>query len=334
MEEKIDELIRYYFENHPIYGMESVPFGLTNHTKLITINEEKYIARIYNSHTKSEQSIRLESSIISFLSQMNLSFKVPVFLQTLMGEEYIGFADGMFGAMIAFLEGSVPELTTLQHAADFGRVVGEISAALDQYNTERLEYRGISFLDIYALHPLASVENVKCFMEQPPFHIPEAHLKFYREMILLVNQSIDQLKELPVQLVHHDLLIFNLLAKDNRTGAVLDFDFTSIDVSFTELAISLNHILQMTNGSPEMTEAFLKGYAAYRKCSSQEIKQLQLLTQVYHLAILHIYIGQHYAGGQEVEQNFNYILNQFLYRNEWLNQNQSTIEQLLESYIL
>ncbi|NIK77796.1 Ser/Thr protein kinase RdoA (MazF antagonist) [Paenibacillus castaneae] len=334
MEEKIDELIRHYFKDHPSYEMEPVPFGLTNLTKLIRINEEKYIARIYNPHTKSEQSIRLESNITSFLSQMNLSFKVPVFLQTLTGEEYIEFADGTFGALIAFLEGSVPELTTLQHAADFGRVVGEISAALDQYNTDRLEYRGISFLDIYALHPLASVENVKSFMEQPPFHIPEANLKFYREMILLVNQSINQLKELPFQLVHHDLLIFNLLAKDNQIGAVLDFDFTSIDVSFMELAISLNHVLQMADGNLVMTEAFIKGYGAYRKGSSQEIKQLQLLTQVYHLAILHIYIGQHYAGGQEVEQNFNYILNQFFDRNEWLNQNQSTMQQLLESYIL
>jgi len=86
------------------------------------------------------------------------------------------------------------------------------------------------------------------------------------------------------------------LAQDNKISGVLDFDFISLDVSFMEFAICLNHVLQMTNGSLEMAETFIKGYAEYRKSSSQEFTHLQLLTQIYHIALLHIYIGQHHSG--------------------------------------
>ncbi|MEK3885647.1 phosphotransferase [Paenibacillus sp. PL2-23] len=64
------------------------------------------------------------------------------------------------------------------------------------------------------------------------------------------------LEKLPKQLVHHDLLVFNLLAHENKIKGVLDFDFISLDVSFMEFAICLNHVLQMSNGSLEMAEAY------------------------------------------------------------------------------
>ncbi|WP_461671258.1 phosphotransferase, partial [Mycobacterium tuberculosis] len=149
-------------------------------------------------------------------------------------------------------------------------------------------------------------------------------------MILLIENSIHLLEKLPKQFVHHDLLVFNLLAHENKIKGVLDFDFISLDVSFIEFAICLNHVLQMSNGSLEMAEAYIKGYSKYRKGSSEEITYLQLLTQIYHIAVLHIYIGQHYSG-VDVEQHFNFILDQFKTRNEWLTDFNTPLQRLLES---
>lgn len=47
MKEKIEEIVRNYFE-HPVYGIESVPFGLTNLTKILTMNGKKYVIRNEN----------------------------------------------------------------------------------------------------------------------------------------------------------------------------------------------------------------------------------------------------------------------------------------------
>lgn len=332
MRTSIDELVHYYF-NDPSYEIESVPFGLTNLTKIVKINNNKYVARVYNRHTKSIQSIELESKITSFLNNKNLAFQVPVFLSTLSGDEYIQLSDGALGAIVSFLEGDVPVLTEKQQALEFGRIVGQISSVMGDYPKELLGYQGKSFIEFYDLHPLAHRDAITSFIEQAPFHIAEAHLNFYQVMLSSVEESIDLLKELPRQLVHHDLLIFNLLCQDNKICGVLDFDFVSLDISFIEFAICLNHILQMSNGSLEMTEAFIKGYAMFRKGSLQEFRYIKLMTQIYHIAVLHIYIGQH-CSGINIEQNFNYILNQFHTRMNWLNEHDTSIQKLLETYLL
>lgn len=322
-----DELVRYYFTD-PAYTLEAPPFGLTNLTAIITINDEKYVARIYNRHTKNIPSIELEARVTAFLNHNKLSFRVPAFLRTPAGDEYVQLSDGALGAIVTFLEGKAPELLELEQAAEFGRVIGEISSVLGNYETEQLSYHGQAFSDLYRLHPLADRQAVTAFIEQPPFSINEVHLALYKEMAATVENKLDQLKELPSQLVHHDLLIFNLLSQDDKICGVLDFDFISLDARFMEFAISLNHILQLSNGSLEMTEAFIKGYAEYCQSSPEEIALLQLLTQIYHLAVLHIYIGQHYSG-MNIESNFTYILHQFHTRNNWLNEHHSFIQQLL-----
>ncbi|MEC0270467.1 phosphotransferase [Paenibacillus anseongense] len=331
MQEKIDELVRKYFKE-PVYDIESVPFGLTNLTKIITVQDKKYVVRIYNRHTKNVESIKFEANITSYLSKQNLSFTVPVFLNTIAGEQYVQFSDGTLGAIVSFVEGTVPQLSNTYQAEEFGRVVGEISSELSQYEAVE-KYEGIPFSNIYELHPLADYKAIASFFEAPPFAIHETDFAFYKEMVASVEQNEHKVLELSRQLVHHDLLIYNLLSKDNRIHGVLDFDFTSIDTSYMEFAISLNHVVQLTNGSWDLTEAFIKGYSQSRKSTYREVNQLQLLTQIYHIAVLHIYIGQHYSG-RDIEQNFNYILKQFMTRNEWLNKHHSSITQLLEKYLL
>ncbi|URN93000.1 MAG: phosphotransferase [Candidatus Pristimantibacillus lignocellulolyticus] len=331
MQQKVEEIVRNYFEN-PEYEIESVPFGLTNLTKIIKLNGQKYVVRIYNQHTKTVESIKFEATITSFLSKKKLSFVVPVFLNTRVGERYVQLSDGTLGSIVTFVEGTVPELLNVQQALEFGHVVGEITFALSEYK-EEIKYEGVPFTKIYDLHPLADNQAVTSFFESPPFEIPNTTINFYKEMFSTVELNKHELKELPKQLVHHDLLIYNLLSKDNKIQGVLDFDFTSFDLRFMEFTISLNHILQLTNGSWHMTEAFIKGYSQFSKISYLEIKHLQLLTQIYHIAVLHIYIGQYYSG-KNIEQNFNYILNQFLTRNEWLNKHHSSMKQLLEKYLI
>jgi homoserine kinase type II len=332
MQDQLDELVRNYFEE-AAYEMDSVPFGLTNLTKIVKINGRKYVLRIYNRHTKQVEGTKLESKITSFLAKKELAFQVPEFVPTLSGHDFVRLSDGSLGAVVIFLEGTNHELTSEQDAAEFGRVVGEMSQALQQFEISQLDDHGLSFSEIYKLHPLADHNAVTAFMENPPFLIPKESVDFYSDRVISMDKNVSSLSRLPVQLVHHDLLIFNLLSQNNQISGVLDFDFLSVDTSFMEFAICLNHILQMTNGSMGMTEAFVKSYSSYRKHSLQEMEQLRNLTQMYHLAVLHIYIGQHYAG-IDIEQNFNYMLNQFIRRDKWLNEHSQTIEQMLMTYLM
>ncbi len=331
MQETIEEIVRNYFEDSA-YVIESVPFGLTNLTKILITNGQKYVIRNYNRHTKNVESIEFEGHITSCLSKQNLSFVVPQFLNTNIGGLYVHLSNGTLGAIVTFVEGIVPEISSVQQAAEFGSTVGEVSLALSQCTLD-CQFRGVPFTEFYCLHPLADYNAVTSFIKAPPFEISQTALNFYKETVSFVEQNKLDLMELPKQLVHHDVLIYNLLSKENKIHGVLDFDFTSLDTRFMEFTISLNHVIQLSNGSWEMTEAFIKGYSQFRKCTYQEMNQLQLLTQIYHIAVLHIYIGQHYSG-TNIEQNFNYILSQFQSRNDWLNKHRTSIMKLIENFMI
>ena len=63
MQTRVEELLAGVFGEVPAYSVEPVPFGLTNLTKIIKVNGDKYVARIYDRHTKDVSSIELESKI-------------------------------------------------------------------------------------------------------------------------------------------------------------------------------------------------------------------------------------------------------------------------------
>ncbi|EFM08454.1 aminoglycoside phosphotransferase [Paenibacillus curdlanolyticus YK9] len=330
---KWDELLKRYFEGVPGYVVEPVPFGLTNDTKVVTVDGRKCIARMYNAHLKNVPAMRLEAEITSELASMGLSFQVPQFQETLDAKLFVQLSDGTLGAVTTFLEGTVYELAGAEQAYGLGRVIGELSSALSGTAADSFAYRGRPFTDFYGLHPLANKSAVHAFLKEPPFAIADEDRSFYMEMLTFVERESGVLEQLPKQFVHHDVLIFNLLAIDNRIHAVLDFDLMSWDIAFLEFAIGLNHVLQMSNGSRSMAEAFVQGYSEYRTATRQEIAQLSLLTRLYHLAVLHIYVGQHYAGHQ-VEPYFTFIMQQFRTRMDWLTEHKSSIEELLLKSLL
>ena len=333
MENHFESFIRRYAAESSDVRFEPVPYGLTNITTIVVIDGKKYVARIYNPHIKSIAGIELESRIASYLNKEKLSFQVPQFVRTHTNEEIVKLPDGRLGAVVTFLEGSPPRLETAEQAEAFGHVVGEFSSALNGYDSGDSGEAGTSFLDYDRLHPLGNRGAVEVFMERTPFVLEESEKVFFIEMLKAVERNKVDLNELPRQLVHHDLLVYNLLAEDERISGLLDFDFLSVDIGFMEFAISLNHVLQMSEGSLDMAEAFVHGYAGCRKGTSEEIGSLQLLTQIYHIAVLHIYIGQHLAGAV-IEPQFRYILRQFRTRNDWFTAHGATLKTLLEHYLL
>ncbi|QHW31287.1 phosphotransferase [Paenibacillus rhizovicinus] len=332
MRDRIEAVIRCYFD-HPAVDMDDVPFGLTNVTRIVTVGGQRYVVRLYNRHTKSAARMALEIDMTSYLDQSSLSVGVPVFLRTREGGYYAELPDGTLGAMTTFLEGTVPAIADADQAEAYGRVVGEMVRMLGSFSVDERRHTGVSFLDWAALHPLANHDTAERFLNDPPFAIAPDAVAFYRNAVTgLVNKK-EQLLRLPRQFVHHDILIFNLLAVDNRISGVLDFDLASLDVRMMEFSISLNHVLQLSGGSMAMAEAFVKGYAAFHSLTELELDQLQALTQAYHVAVLHFYIGQHHAG-QDVEQPFGYILEQFMTRDAWLDLHGTELRKLLSSCVV
>lgn len=329
MIDSLEEIIAHYFHNQDV-KTESVPFGLTNTTVFVSVNDQKFVVRMYDRYTKSVQSLKLEMNITSFLERLQLSFEIPRFLPTLNGEAFVTLQDGTLGACVTYIQGSAPALLTLKDARTFGSVVGELSVKLNKYKKpDNLNFGEIPFIDMYRIHPLVNKESVESFWNNPPFQITDEQKNSYHIAIASVKEQLEALKLLPRQYVHHDLLVFNLLATGEKITGVLDFDFMAYDIAFLEFAISFNHVLQESKGSLHMAAAFIDGYSEFRSFTKDELRQLRTLTRLYHVVVLHIYIGQ-YIAGKDIHMAFLYIINQLIERDYWLNMNLDKLEQKFE----
>ena len=324
------EIIKNYFSQSDI-KLDPVPFGLTNTTYKVSIDNKPYIVRKYDKQVKSMESVQLEKNVTSFLQQCNLSFQIPQFLTTLNGKDVVYLDDGSIGVMVTYIEGSIPFIKSDADAFLFGKTVGELSAALSQFTfADQSHHKGIPFTQIYKLHKQLSVHHVKQFIEQATFITPNQK-DYYTQVINDVKSNLHLLDAFPRQFVHHDLLVYNLLAVNQVITGVLDFDFLSYDIAFLEFAISLNHLLQLTNGSIEHARTFIKGYRMFRTLSAVEVNHLRLLTRLYHITVLHIYIGQS-VSGKEVTQPFIYIINQLIERDKWLEAHEHELKTMFSAF--
>ncbi|WP_366296446.1 phosphotransferase [Paenibacillus sp. AN1007] len=331
MEHLLKELITYYF-NEAVEKIESVPFGLTNYSQVLTVNNKKYVARIYDNHSKNLEKLKFEIELTTFLEQhINLSFKLPGFLIAKTGGRFVQLSNGQLGSVMRFIEGEVPDLTRVSDVKEYGKTVGELSVAFKKFKSDLL-MEEFKFYKIYNLHQLSNERSVSRFFDQPPFEIESNQLSILLHSLQAVQRNESIVDDLPKQIVHHDILIFNLLI-DNQTrkmSGVLDFDFASYDVRALELAICMNHLLQFDDGSLSNLELFLDEYSQHMTLTDEEIKWIPFLMQMYYVSLLCIYIGQYYSG-REIEEYFRFILHQLVIRKQWIEQNEYEFIETLRS---
>lgn len=324
------ELLSHYFDE-PIEDITEVPYGLTNYSQIVTVDEKKYVARIYDVHSKNLKRLIYEIELTTFLEQNKLSFRVPEFKQARNGEKYIVLSNGQLGSVVHFIEGEAPDLIRLSDVEQYGVTVGALSAALQGFNSDMI-VQDIHFHRIYNLHPLANEQAVNEFLAHPPFEIVNATREVIFSTMLALQDRQFQIDSLPKQIIHHDLLIFNMLIDKNsrRMNGVLDFDFASQDVRALELAICINHMLQYEEDLQVKLKLFIDEYAQYISLTREEIKWIPFLMRLYYVSLLCIYIGQHNSG-KKIQGYFDFISLQLVNRTRWLERNEQELLALLES---
>lgn len=333
MNDLFRELVSHYFTSG-IEQMNSVPFGLTNYSRIIVVHNEKYVARIYDKHSKTLERLRFEITITSFLESQELSFRIPQFMIAMDGQQFVQLSSGQLGTVMHFIDGVVPELVGESNIKQYGKVVGELSAALKKYNgSEPID--AVRFYNLNGLHPLSTETSIVHFLNAPPFRIDQEALFVLREAFHEMKDNYSFFQHLPEQMTHHDVLVFNLLA-DDTTGkitGVLDFDFASYDIRALELAVCLNHLLQFDDRSLTGLEWFIEEYAQHMTLTADEILSFPLIMRLYYVSLLCIYIGQHHAG-REIETYFQIILEQLVRRSQWLKQHEHELMALINKKLL
>lgn len=331
MEHLFQELLQHYFHS-PVDSTETVPFGMTNDSRIVVMNQKKYVARIYNRHTKNEERLRFEVELTAYLERCSLSFDVPGFVPSKDDARYVILSDGSLGSLTRFIEGEVPDLSRISDVLSYGRTVGEISYAFQQFESNSVDAvcSAIAFHDFYSLHSLSDQTKINEFLACPPFEIEAKQIAVLQGYYESGFHHAAELNVLPKQMVHHDILVFNLLIdpQSREMSGVLDFDFAAMDIRIWELSICLNHLLQHEDQTLTKVEIFIDEYRKYMRLTRAEIEWIPCMMQLYYVSLLSIYIGQHFAG-RNIAPYFYLMLKQLLIRREWLERNQHKFAELL-----
>ncbi|GIO96147.1 hypothetical protein J14TS5_12330 [Paenibacillus lautus] len=336
MEHLFLELLQHYFHG-PVHSIETVPFGMTNDSRIVVMSQGKYVARIYNRHTKNEERLRFEVELTAYLERCSLSFDVPGFVASKDDAKYVVLSEDSLGSLTRFIEGEIPKLSRTSDVISYGRTVGEISYALQQFEPDSVDAvcPAIAFHDFYNLHSLSNQTKINEFLTCPPFQIDAEQIAVLQGYYESGFNHAAELNVLPKQIVHHDILVFNLLIdpQSREMSGVLDFDFAAKDIRIWELSICLNHLLQHEDQTLTKVELFLDEYRKYMRLTRAEIQWIPYIMQLYYVSLLSIYIGQHLAG-RNIASYFHLMLKQLRIRREWMERNQHKFVELLYSRCL
>jgi homoserine kinase type II len=292
----IDEILAQYF---PAGSWETRvgQSGANNTTRFVTVDDEQYVLRIYETH-QDEEKVKYEHALLIALAEIPLPFSIPQPVQSRDGKTIVRTRDGKIAGLFRYLDGENPTLNELAEIRSFGRIAGQLSASLAHVQiNQRPSYR--PYYEIENTHPSCSLQDILNFCKNPPGKFSEqtTNLRVIFEQLTSFMEQTSILRQLPHQLVHGDLNASNILAnEDGVVSAVIDFEFVTNDLRVMELAVCLSDFIQPSEDSTitwAKINAFLTGYGQSLKLTESEIEAIPILIQLRSLDVFIHFLGRY-----------------------------------------
>lgn len=277
----VQQIVQQYWSNWTGQQKEGKG-GWNNTTYFVQEGSKQAVVRIYNTHQDIEK-IKFEHHVLKLLGQQTYRFQVPHPLTSLNGDTMVLVSDGSgrYACMFEFIEGDVIDERHAPSPRALGEATGELSLALSGMKL-KLTALYPPYYELQQAYPVCTHQTLVSLCYDPPaqFSGVQHYLAELYEAYKHVIDKLDHLRNLPHQLVHGDLNHSNLLSKQGRVTAWLDFEFCTRDVRVMELAVLLGDLLGDKEGeSLEISniEQFCLGFRKYVQLEEEEIKAIPLL---------------------------------------------------------
>ncbi|TDL65122.1 aminoglycoside phosphotransferase [Rhodococcus qingshengii] len=329
----IDEILAQYFPAGSWVAWVGQS-GANNTTRFVTVVDEQYVLRIYETH-QDEEKVKYEHAILVALSEMILTFSIPQPVRSRDGKTIVRTRDGKIAGLFRYLDGVNPALAELEEIHSFGRTAGQLSASLAHVQiNQRPAYR--PYYEIENTHPSCSLQEVLSFCKKPPSEFSEQTtdlLIIFKQLTSFMEQ-VSTLRQLPHQLVHGDLNASNILVNEDAVvSAVLDFEFVTNDLRVMELAVCLSDFIEpreeKTNTWAKIN-AFLSGYGQSLKLTDAEIEAIPFLIQLRSLDVFIHFLGRYLDQVSSIDIVKEYIQKSAI-RCNWIMDNKNKLITLCNS---
>ncbi|MFH5182956.1 phosphotransferase [Paenibacillus sp. TAB 01] len=328
-QQQLHEVLQFYFDNQA-WRLEKKESGVNNTTLFVYYQEDGYVLRIYDNH-EDENKVKFELAVLEQLQRCRLSFQTPRPVKTRAGDSYVRLRSGKLAVLFRFIEGERAELDNAAHVFEIGRAMGELVTALAQVQVVQ-EAAYEPYYDLEQVHSLvtrANRENWLSSLQGGPL-AKEASL--FQAEVQRLEDKLPELKQLPVQLVHSDIVGGNIIARGGEVSGILDFEFVTPDLRAMEAAVFLNELIRCHGGRWELVEAFAAGYGSTGSLEMKEVEALPQLILLRSLVLCLHFLGRQWAIGDQ-KNNPETFLASFGQVHAWLERNRSRLAELLRTHI-
>jgi Ser/Thr protein kinase RdoA (MazF antagonist) len=271
-------LTRY---NLPLTRFLHATHGIENLTLLVWSQRKKYVLRVYPQKKKSDADILLELDFMSHLR--NNGLPLPAIISSSDNQPLVVCEldhNKWQSVLMEHAQGAHPEAFTpalLDHMAPLQarmHTLGEQYANTHNMKSGRAALRETSVTD-ELLKNTAQESSLRTFLER-------------------VNAFVVELDDsLPKGLSHFDYDIENILTKNDRVTAILDFGDMECMPLVVCLGYTLWDVLFEKGGSPELVARYLQNYQEVRQLNQREQEVLReiILFRHYVITTVQIHFG-------------------------------------------
>ncbi|GGL97259.1 phosphotransferase enzyme family protein [Nakamurella endophytica] len=258
-----------------------------------------WVLRIVTNHQDPER-LRLETDIVTAVAAADLPFAVPAPLPTRDGAAHVGMP-GLVATLWPLAPGRPVDTVTPALARSAGRTLGLLTRVLAESPVDPARAARLlpPYGDLDHAHP--AVPDPRAALARLDTD-PGTRDDLLRLCDRLRERLPDLYRELPRQLTHADFNTGNVLVESDRITAVLDFEFSTLDLRAMDLAVALSawcgpHLPDRdTETVARLADAFGSGYRTEVAPTAAEAEALPDLVLLRYLAVVLHFLGRRLSG--------------------------------------
>ncbi len=255
------KMVINYYNLSPDFEIAFLKRGF-NDTYLIYSSTNKYILRIYKYNWRSKESITNEVNLLNYLSQNNINVANPIIDKKGDCIQSINAPEGNRHAVLFhFANGNQVRKLTLEQSKLLGIETGKIHVLTQNrvYDECAINYD----ISVQFENTISTVSPLLIHHKEQLDYL----LKLKEEFVTLFN-TINP-TEIGIGICHGDLQAENFHIEGNKI-TFFDFDFFGSGALIYDIGVFLWY--DQKNKTPEIINAFLKGYHTQRKLMDTELK--------------------------------------------------------------
>ena len=280
-------------------------FGMSNESYYVTSAAGQHVLRVHVA--KPLPAIRFEHEVLRRLIDADLPFQVPQPMPTRRGDTVALDADSARQcALFRRIPGETlddADTTAVARAAEAFARLDVALAGIERTDLPAPVFAG----DLRALHPaITDLGQLDELIGRPG-----------REMVERAAERAGPIyASLPIQLVHGDFSLGNVLVSRGRVRGIVDFEYSGRDVRTMELASGLASAIARPSRDA-LWRPVLRGYLGALRLDLTELAALPALA-VLHWAVIVVWWAGRSLDGRPFPDGLARLVDRALVVDEWL----------------